>query len=203
MKRPQKNKANSSLRSAVQTAVALLFLGLGWMMWDSGSQSTSSSSLKPVAPHNDLAPLTLERINHHMQFTERKNELRALAMEIENFELGKRLKPGDLGTDDFQDHPAHNPFESENVAGRVYRDLNPAGNRYDNPILPEDRVNSMLEQEQWVNKYDKKQTEAFVKSVRDKARAAGYELEINDQLQVVGVRRAPNSVQSGAPAGAK
>lgn len=190
---PKHNNEPGTLRSAAQAALALALLGLGWMMWDTREQSNSFSSLKPVATNGALAPLTIERINRHMQFTEKKSELRAMAMEAENFEMGARLKPGDFGTDDTRVPTPGNPFESENTASKVYRDIDPS-RAYDTPALPEDRVTSMLEQEQWMNKYDKKQTDAFVNQVRANARAAGYELEINDQLQVVKVHRLPNSV---------
>ena len=194
--RPQPEQ-NSNLRSAAQAALALGLLSLGWMMWDTRVQSKSLSSLKPQAYNSALSPLTVERINRHMQFTEKKGELRAMAMEAENFELGARLKPGDFGTSEKPSFAPSNHFESENIAGKVYRDTE-GTNTYDTPVLPEDRVASMLEQDQWMKKYEKKQTDAFVNSVRENARAAGYELEINDQLQVTNIRRIPNSI--GLPA---
>lgn len=190
--RDQKFDQTSSLRNAAQAALALGLLSLGWMMWDTQDQSKSFSSTQPAAYNSALSPLTVDRINRHMQLTEKKNELRAMATEVENLEIGSHIRPEDFNNLGLRASAPGNPFESENSASKVLKDLE--GSRaFDTPVLPEDRVASMLEQDQWLKKHDKKQTDAFLNAVRENARAAGYDLDINDQLQVVKVRRVPNS----------
>lgn len=195
IKRP-KPKANSNVQSAIQSALAFLLLCVGWLMWDARIQETSMSSEKSIAVNTRFAPLTLDRINRHMQLTEKKSELRTLAMEMENVDLSPPLKDSNLRThQEVYPGPAVNQFESENVAARVLRDTGERTDQeFDNPYLPQDRVTAMLERDQWNGKYDKQQLEAYVAQVRANARAAGYVIEINDQLEITRARRAPNSI---------
>jgi len=199
----RRQERESNLKQAAQAAVALLLVGLGWTVWD-GADSEGRRDLTSVSyslPSQEVySPETLERINRHMQFTEKKTELRALAVEIENFELGSSLRPGEFGTSPtLYPYSAVRDFDSENYPERVYRDIYPSEGRYDDPVLPADRIASMIEQDRWLNKYEAEQRKAFVEAVKENARAAGYELEINDQLQVVKVQRRPNSLQGSAP----
>ncbi len=199
----RQSKSESSLKQAAQAALALFLIGLGWTVWDSDESGRTelASVSRAISEQEVYSPETLERINRHMQFTEAKTQLRSWAVEIENFELGTSLKPGDLGTSTspYTYSPTHD-FDSENFPERVYRDANPGAGRYDDPVLPTDRITSMVEQDQWLNKYQGEQRKAFVEAVKENARAAGFELEINDQLQVVKIiDRRPNSAGARSP----
>lgn len=202
-RRPAGNKkSESSLKQAAQAALALFLIGLGWTVWDSdeGGRVELASVSNSVTEQDVYSPETLERINRHMQFTEAKAQLRSWAVEIENFELGSSLKPGDVGTSSNYTYSPTHDFDSENYPERVYRDANPGAGRYDDPVLPTDRITTMVEQDQWLNKYKAEQDKAFVEQVKQNARAAGFELEINDQLQVVRIiDRRPNSEDRAKP----
>lgn len=183
------------LRTIAQTVLALMLLSLGLMIWDDQGARTPTSVVRAPRP-NIYTPDTVARINKHLQWTEKQSDLAALAREVENAELSPEPKMG---------RPVHpnkgptNPFESEDMAGRVYRDLEPDAGKFDSPRLPADRISSLLEQRQWVEKYDRKQTEEFIKAVRENARRAGYELQISNDLKVVNVKRLPNAVNDGRP----
>lgn len=198
VKRNQKEQWD--FRSAAQMAMALLFLAMGVMIWDHKDQEELAST-KPTRNSEEVyTPDTLARINRHLQWTERQTDLKALAVTVENAEFAAPTHPGPNAP------PPHlqNPFASEDVAGRVLKDLEPSAGQFDNPVLPADRINTLVEQRQWMKNYDRKQTEEFIRAVQNNAHAAGYHLEINNQLKVVKVRRLPNSVvDSGRPSPAR
>ncbi len=203
-KRPFQNR-DLRIHSAIQAALAIMLIGVAWLMWDARHQTSHFSSLKPIATNPRISPLAVERINRHMQLTEKKGELRSLAMEMENHDLAPQLLESNLVPRSIHREPVNNPFESENTAAHVYRDTDSSSDRYDNPYLPEERVTAMIEQEKWLERYNQRQIEAFIDNLRKNALAEGYVLEINDQLQVTRVRkvRDPSSIQAYRPSGSR
>lgn len=176
------------LRTTTQAALALMLLALGLMIWDQGG-SVSLTSVRPPQP-NVYSPDTVARINKHLQWTEKQSDLKAIATEVENAMLSPEPR---LGRPFHASKGAVNPFETEDFAGKVFRDLEPDAGRFDSPYLPADRISSLIEQRQWIESYDRKQTEEFIRAVRDNARRAGYELQIDNDLKVVNVKRLPDA----------
>lgn len=185
----------ASLRRAIQGGIALISLYAGITLTGNddpprataGNSSLGSSRSEAVEVYT---PLTLQSINAHMQFTERKVELNALATEVENDELGSPAVPEPVA---LTHPPLNNTFETEDRAGKVYRDIHPHDGRYDDPILPTDRINSLVEQDRWLRKFDEDQKRAFIEAFKANARADGLEVEVNDQLEVVRVQRIPTA----------
>jgi hypothetical protein len=182
-----------------QTALALLLLALGLMIWDRGSQPMILAGAVRESPVYTRA--TIDRINQHLQQTEKQSDLSSLAMEVENANLAPaaRVAPPIVAY-----KPYVSPYESEDTAGQVYQDLEPSAGSFDRPHLPEDRIDALIEQRQWLENYNRRQTEQFIRAVKQNARAAGYDLQINNELKVTNVRRIPNAeLSSGKPSGAQ
>ncbi len=185
-------------QSAAQSALALILLALGLMVWDQEGSEPKGSLLYDVRP-NVFSRDTLTTINKHLQWTEKQTELNAIATSVENYEYA----PSPIRAPPILvQQPLINPFQTEDAAGQVIRDLEP-DHGMDSPRLPAERISSLIEQKQWLEKYNRKQTEEFVRAVRENAREAGYQLEINDQLKVTKVKRLPNSITNGGQSGSR
>lgn len=184
----------SSFRRALQTGMALILLYAGISLTNYEEPKSGRATLASAQTETDdvYSPLTLQSINAHMQFTERKAELNSLATEMENEALSSPALPEPL----VLTHPRlENTFETEDRAGKVYRDIHPNDGRYDTPILPTDRINSIVEQDKWMRKFDDVQKRAFIEAFKANARADGLEVEINDRLEVVRVQRIPTAAR--------
>ena len=182
-------RSNWDFRSAAQSALALILLALGLMVWD--QEGGKQASLVHESHPNTFSRDTVATINKHLQWTEKRVELNTVAVDVDNQELAStptiEASPVVL-------HMTMDPFATEDAAGQVLLELEPGRGHYDSPRLPAERITSIVEQKQWMKTYNKKQTEAFVRAVRENARNAGYQLEINDQLKVTNVRRMPNQI---------
>lgn len=185
-------------RTSAQVALALILLALGLMIWDQqGTRSQTSTG--PGGPRV-YTPETVARINAHLHDTEKKSDLNTLAAEIENSEF---LTPPRLGRPVKTYRGPLNPFETEDAAGQVYRDLEPEDGRFESPNLPADRITSLVEQRQWLQKFEERQTKEFIKAVQENARRDGYHLEVGRDLTNVKAKRIPNSAEDTQPSGSR
>jgi hypothetical protein len=194
----RKQEPNES-RMLAQTALALLLLALGLMIWDQDGQRIGRTPRRIAdSPYNRE---TIASINRHLQSTEQQTSLGSMAVAVEN---AKMAPAASKAPPPVVWQPQVSPFETEDTAGQVFKDIEPESGKFIRPSLPEDRVGAMLEQRQWVEQYNRQQREQFVQAVKNSARADGFDLQINKDLQITRVRRIPNSAMTdGKPGGAR
>ena len=182
--------------------LAFLLLSVGWILCRPNSSSRADlRSIKSgtlTEPELDQKAI-LNKINLHMQMVERQREFNAIQAEVENIEFGSTAQPDNVGETPVPG-PSINAFESENSAAKVYRDLMPNDRKFDNPALPTDRINTMVEQDQWIARFEQKTKEDYVKRFKESARLSGYAIEIDKQMQVKSIQRIPNQA---LPTGSK
>ena len=82
-------------------------------------------------------------------------------------------------------------LDSENTADRLYEELNerPVQNT-DN--TPDARINAMLEKNKWLNQQEHQERVQYVRNFIKTAYDRGYEVDLDQNLQVVGVRPIAN-----------
>ncbi|MBX7232722.1 MAG: hypothetical protein K1X29_11630 [Bdellovibrionales bacterium] len=201
MSKPNKvNKKILPTQKNNQTSWAMFFilllLSFALFLILSDNDSTQKTLVKGESSSLNINKKILNLINKNLQSTEQKIEHLSLLSELENNTLESltKSKESDLSFSNSNlQSPLTNPFESEDRSGRVFNDLNPKI-KYDGQApSPQDRVASLVEQEQWLKKYENKQRELFVKQFLNNAKAAGYNIKLNSNLQVIGVERIPNS----------
>lgn len=186
-------KNENHLISNIQMGFAMVFLSLGWAMWS--SESHLNSDVKERTGHQSELPSLMAPVNRSMQLTQKQKELLELAVETENSEVKQyygssiEYSPPDKGLN------LQSSFESENTAKKIYDDITGSG-RNQHHQLPTDRITSLLEQEQWVAKADKRQLAAFVQTFKENARSAGYDIVVGPDLKVISVKRIPQSERS-------
>ncbi len=101
-----------------------------------------------------------------------------LDMNSGNYMAGGEEKRGDFGVQ----------LDQENSAEEVYRDINGTGSGYAD-VAPHDRINNRLANRRWMNEMERAERINFVRNFLKSAYDRGYEVQLDQNLVVVGVRR--------------
>ncbi|MGE4133702.1 MAG: hypothetical protein AB7F86_18845 [Bdellovibrionales bacterium] len=115
------------------------------------------------------------------QMLVRKMQLENQALRINNpaGESGYELVPtGDFGVQ----------LEQESTMERIYEDLNGTARTYSD-VSPAERINSLLANRKWLNEMEKAERVTFVRNFIRDAFDKGYEVQLDQNLVVVGIRR--------------
>lgn len=154
-----------------------------------------------ILPNSKPKPVTREtnsvnqringEVNKHLQETELKREMMVHQMELENYKFK-------AAADDRPSHPEvwNSPenrvlgvqMDQEDSAAKVFEDLNESKIVFDDN-LPNDRINSLLERRKWVNETERAERKQLLANIIRSAYDQGYELVINQDLVVVGVKK--------------
>lgn len=156
--------------------------------------STHLTPKKPTARRAtataaSTAPRAYDAVNRHLQEAAMKREMLMQTRQIENMKLEGKPLDADLwaGQDSARSYGVQ--LDQENTIERVYEDLNE--DRYEAPgeMLPADRINARLANRRWVNEYERAERVAFVRNFIRSAAERGYEVQLDQNLVVVGVRK--------------
>ncbi|NJL23817.1 MAG: hypothetical protein HC902_00615 [Calothrix sp. SM1_5_4] len=127
-------------------------------------------------------------ITRHMQESTLKEELLRRERQIAN----ERVPVRDL--DEVPVMPEQDPsriyglqFDQEDSADQVYRDLQNDNSPAEN--LPSDRINARLANRKWVNEVERAERIQFVRNFIRAAYERGYEVELDQNLVVVRVKK--------------
>lgn len=77
-------------------------------------------------------------------------------------------------------------LDQEDVVGQIYRELNDHGG-YSNSV--EDQINGRLANRKWLNELDRAEKINYIRNFLRSAYEKGYEVQLDQNLVVVGVRR--------------
>lgn len=144
----------------------------------------------------DLAsaePKTTDTVTRHLQEAEIKREIMQREAELQNEPFNQQIK-GMASEDEIATLPENRNFgvhlDSDDSADRVFDDLNVNSQGYDDR-LPADKINARLANRQWANEEERRERIEFIGNFIRSAYERGYELEIDQNLVVVGVHRIP------------
>lgn len=145
-------------------------------------QHDFASKAQPKA--NDL-------VAKHMQDAKMKREMMVKARQMDY--LAAKANNLDLdaeeGINDVDQSRTYGlQFDQEDTAERVYEDLHGPKAAYAE-TLPEDKINARLANRRWVNEFEKAERIQFIKNFIRSAYERGYEVEIDSNLVVVGVKK--------------
>lgn len=130
------------------------------------------------------------KISRHMQDALMKEEIMRQRLELENM----RLKDPDLAespamlSSEDETRTYGVQLDQEDVAGKVYRDLN-YRNTPSTEYLPEERINARLATRKWLNEHERAERINFVRNFIRSAYERGIEVEIDQNLVVVGAKK--------------
>ncbi len=196
---PQKFELSDyTLWGAIALGIVLLLAS------QSQDRATHHSSLLPegstTGQHSELEErLALEakvrdrinrRVTEHLQSIDQMKQSEQWRVEQVNRDTAPSLDQLDLSflNQDFQ-YPAHLAnLPPDRRSEAVYRDIT-SGSAPSADHWPEQRINAQLEHKRWMQDYETRYEAEFVNAFLANAREQGYEIELNDSLEVVDIKR--------------
>jgi len=169
------------------SAVAFAMGALGY--WHSTRQvDRSLAKLQPgQVTHTDRVAASISRhmYNSHLmeQMMKRKSQMDAQNMKIAKGQDMESMLPEDTRSYGVQ-------MDQENTAERLYEDLNVNRSHYGDSL--DDKIHSRLANRKFVNEAERAERIAFVKAFIRSAYEKGYEVTLDQNLVVVGVRKIRN-----------
>jgi hypothetical protein len=173
----------------VGTTSAILLAAV--LYFDSPSVSAKKQAAAMKIQQTEMASIAArqnEAVSRHLQESHMHRQLMVQAQQLEN----AKVKTKDLKADDYAldtDRTYGVQFDQEDTAGSVYEDLNVNNNKAYTELTPDDKINARLANRRWVNELEKRERITFIKNFIKSAYDRGYEVEINENLVVVGVKR--------------
>lgn len=136
---------------------------------------------------------TNEVVSRYMQDAEMKHQMMVRNRELENVQFRNSLNEPDAAADalSLPDNATGMgvQMDADQSAERVYDDLNDSPVTMDGDLLPADRINARLANRKWVGEMERNQRIQFVRNYVRAAYDRGYEVEIDQNLVVVGLRK--------------
>ena len=171
--------------AATAIVVAVLALSLAWQTPEPTVSATSQKSTRD--------PM-INKISRLVEDTRMRAEVQRQRRQLDNMRSREAAGTADL------DVPAPAPeqarsfgvqMDTENTADRLYQELNDRP-RAAADNTPDDRINAMLEKNKWLNEQERQERVQYVRNFIKTAYDRGYEVQLDDKLQVVGVRPIQN-----------
>ena len=176
------------LAFASSTLIILSFV-LGSFYEDDDPKRTSHSIHKTKSTQEDLS-----QVNQHLQATEFQRIIKQFKTELENRRaaLGQNVNDN---TDDFTHDEQIGRYgvqlDQEHSAADIDVYLERTSAKYYPKHTVRDRIESRIDQQKFLEEYDKKYETEFVNQFVNNMQEAGYEVIVNDKLEVVRVRKIP------------
>lgn len=161
------------------------------------SRQGSASRGKPKSGQVELSSTASPRkrlddsVTRHLQDAEIRRMMMTQKQEAENLALRQALRePNQDDIETLADTKGYGVrFDADESFERVYDDIHPDDVGRDPQSLPGDRINARLASRKWLNEMERAEKIRFLTAFLRSAYENGYELEIDSNLVVVGVKR--------------
>lgn len=171
----------------------LLLLGLAFLFYSNFghlSQYKGKLSFSSFFPFSEEAERYMDR---QLQDGAKNTELNALRTQLENKKLVPPLDKDQVGRLQRYQHDVYHGFTREipeDHANRVYDDTSRA-DVYEHRGHPEARIETLIFRRKFIEEYDRAQRIRYVRQFLKNAEEQGYLVQLNDNLEVVQVRKIP------------
>lgn len=152
----------------------------------------AKSKGKPAVTHQtDMSSIaTSTNVSRHLQESLMKAQVMRTQQTLDNMNapvVGKDLTG--MMLEENPDRTYGVQLDSEDTADRLFKDLNERNeqNNYEN--LPDDRINARLANRRWLNQAEREERINFIRQFIRSAYDRGYQVEIDQNLVVVGVKK--------------
>lgn len=150
---------------------------------------------RPKDPRQgSLTKENLKTINRSLQEVNKKRELEAMRVQIENQMTAQQLEASSLSSTEREQAisggaPAPIDLVGEDRAVKVYQAAKSQNRRYEIDSLPPERIDQTLELRRFVGEYDKKLNQAYMRTFLENAQRDGLVVQLNEAGEVMGVRK--------------
>jgi hypothetical protein len=152
-------------------------------------------SSKPKVQSQDLTSVKVQAsaeaaVNKYLMESQMKTEMLHRARQLEN--LNSKADDYDTSYEDGVERQSYGvQFDQEDTASKVFEDLH--DNDYQPAdLLPGDRINARLAKNKWTNELERRERVTFVREFIKSAYDRGYEVQLDQNLVVVGVKKIGN-----------
>jgi hypothetical protein len=191
-----RREANSLMPYALGLIMLVAAVGIGWVQFKPSLQAGTTPLVHTpkMTGSTDLASANSRvntTINGHLQDAEIKGAIQRMNREVENMQFSDaRFEPNDEDVLHLPDMQYHDDMvESAQKAAQTYEELNGPSVGYSGSMLPVDKINARIAERKWLNEYERAEKIQFVRNFIRSAHDQGYDVEINQDLVVVGIRR--------------
>jgi len=155
---------------------------------DSGYfQNQTLTNLGTAQLDKDVNSDDWRKVDHHLKVSEINKNIQQAQIYLENQRvLEHSEEPVEVVTEDVTRYGLR-PYV-ETGAAEVEKDLSRENSQRRRPSA-QDKIEMQIAQEQYVEDYDRKLQNAYVNKFIENMEKSGYEVKINDQLQVVRVKK--------------
>lgn len=158
-----------------------------------GAFRHSEKAPHPTAGKVDLASTSgriNESVTRHLQETEIQREMMVRNREMENLPFKNAIN--EPSSDEYSELPDTHTYgvqmEGDDSAARVYEDLHGDPEHYAD-TLPVDKINARLANRKWLTEMERAEKIQFIGNFIRSAYDRGYEVEIDQNLIVTGVKK--------------
>lgn len=139
----------------------------------------------PAAASSPTAKNLNDQINKHLHDLELKKSFNKMSAQLEWEDSYSELPSETMKDEELPKHLDANVYDP---ASKVYADLNP-DQKGIRTVLPSERIQSKIANRGWVKEYDHEIRKEYVYAFIDNMRRDGYDVRINDNLEVVSVQK--------------
>lgn len=128
-----------------------------------------------------------DAVTRHLRESHMRREMLTQQRQLENL----KLRTTDLEVDPNAVDPTRVygvQLDQEDITDRVFEDLNGTALK-NQEITPDERIKARLVNRKWLNEYEKRERITYVKNFIRSAYEHGYEVELDQNLVVVSVRK--------------
>jgi hypothetical protein len=194
----EKPKMPAQKRWIIYVGVCALALGVFTFFYPNQKAIKTASAKKAktkVQGQIDLASVTTrinENVSRHMQDAEIKTEMMKRNSEMDNASFKNSIRDVKESEDDAslpEDRHSYGvQLDNDENVDRMLEDINPESPHY-NESTPADKINARIADRKWMNEMERAEKIQFISNFIRSAYDRGYEVEIDANLVVVGVKK--------------
>lgn len=188
-----KDQENPFLKGIVAGALLtgmLFFFYLGGAILSEKDGKKELSSRSPAQSQSDpVHRKAVELVNRNLQMDQKIQELKALGVEVKNEEHLRQIqkKLAELENRDTRGLGVEVIVEDGSAA--VLEDLEESANQSDSEMTPQEKIELSMMRQREIAAYEHKQRLQYVRKFLENAREKGYDIVLNDKLEVVRVKK--------------
>jgi hypothetical protein len=162
----------------------------GFLLFVLHSLNHPSTGVSRQPAQRQIQSGTSASVTRHLQDAQIKQEMLQKARALENLQTAANINDVQAeGIADLENSRTLGvSLDQDNSAQRIFDDLN-EDFRPVSEMLPADRINARLVNRKWMNQMERAERIQFIRNFIRTAYDSGYEVQIDQNLVVVGLRR--------------
>lgn len=148
--------------------------------------------VKPKTTQGISQNEALDRADYHLKTADMNRVIQQFKIELENRKsMDQKIKDQNMGEEELDPSRYGIQLEQEYGAADVGAYLEKTAKGQNSRLNARDRIESRIAQQDYLKDYDGKYKKEFVNQFMNNMEEAGYDVQINDNLEVVRVRKIP------------